>query len=475
MTTSATTGNIVPSTDNAPGLRQVFFDGFDGTSLDRANWPTLYGGDGLSSNGAFRFDPGKLSVGNGVLTISGDKGGDGIWNVGGLSTAPWAGAAAGTGTGITYGRVEIRAKLGWELKGAGAVFLLWPTTPNVWPPEVDILETPNGKGMFTVHWAGPSGEDKYRSQLFDLDLTQWHTYTTDWTPDGVRLYIDDTLICTETNHVPSQAMSVGLQGHVGAASELWYGGSPNASGVKHFGIEVGYVSMAQWIGGTLTPPGDPIPPPPPPVAMTIGSGPHMLVFKISEDAFQGDAQYTIKVDGQQVGGTFAAKALHSYGQSDTIILKGDWGLGSHRVEMAFLEDAWGGIGTLDRNLYLDAASYDGVRIPDSTLAFRRTGTQSLGFTDWSPLTMGAGEIAQGTDGLDIFRCSDVAGSGLIKDFQIGIDKLVFSGVDAASVRISDGHGGADNAWGQRVTFGTHGESVFLRWSWGVTTADMRFT
>ncbi|HYF06139.1 MAG TPA: PQQ-dependent sugar dehydrogenase, partial [Acetobacteraceae bacterium] len=60
-----------------------------------------------------------------------------------------------------------------------------------------------------------------------------------------------------------------------------------------------------------TPP--PPPPPPPPsggaVSTTIGTGPDALVLRISQDAFQGSAQYTIAVDGVQQGGIQTAGAL----------------------------------------------------------------------------------------------------------------------------------------------------------------------
>ncbi|MCJ2011551.1 hypothetical protein MKK53_03285, partial [Methylobacterium sp. J-076] len=55
-----------------------------------------------------------------------------------------------------------------------------------------------------------------------------------------------------------------------------------------------------------------------PFTMNIGTGSDTLVLKLSEDAYKGDAQYTISVDGKQVGGTLTAHASHAAGQSDTI-------------------------------------------------------------------------------------------------------------------------------------------------------------
>ena len=76
--------------------------------------------------------------------------------------------------------------------------------------------------------------------------------------------------------------------------------------------------------------------------LNAGTGPDSLVLKISQDAYQGTPQYTVSVDGKQVGGTFTASASHAAKQSDTLTLKGDWAAGAHKVSVKFLNDAWGG-------------------------------------------------------------------------------------------------------------------------------------
>ncbi|HEX2224314.1 MAG TPA: carbohydrate-binding domain-containing protein, partial [Thermoanaerobaculia bacterium] len=221
-------------------------DEFNGGSLDAAKWPILYGGS-LYWNGAFRWDKSQVAVEDGNLVISLDKGADGIWNVGGLSTTPsfWA-----PGFSFTYGKVEIRAKASEEVWGAGPCFLLWPASNDHWPPEVDILETPKGKGMFTNHWQGPKGDhdDQYESVFFDLDYDQWHVYGLEWTPERLTLTVDGKHIHTFTENIPTEAMSIGLQGHVGAAHDSWYGGSPNGTGVSSIDIFVDYVRVYDYIG-----------------------------------------------------------------------------------------------------------------------------------------------------------------------------------------------------------------------------------
>ena len=53
----------------------------------------------------------------------------------------------------------------------------------------------------------------------------------------------------------------------------------------------------------------------------------------------GDAAFTVSVDGKQLAGTFYATASHSAGASQNFTLKGNWAPGAHTVTVAFLNDA----------------------------------------------------------------------------------------------------------------------------------------
>src|SRR5215210_1985795 len=98
---------------------------------------------------------------------------------------------------------------------------------------------------------------------------------------------------------------------------------------------------------------------------TIGSGSDTLTLKITQNAYKGDAQYAVFVDGWQIGGTFTAKALHNSGQFDTLEVKGDWGLGNHTVGVTLLNDFYGGTATTDRNVYVESATYNGSAVSGS--------------------------------------------------------------------------------------------------------------
>ena len=97
-----------------------------------------------------------------------------------------------------------------------------------------------------------------------------------------------------------------------------------------------------------------------PVVTTVGTGSDSLVLMISEDAYQGDAQFTVSVDGTQQGGIFTATASHAAGSDQNFTFNGDWAPGAHAVTVNFLNDRWGGTSATDRNLYVDAITYNGV-------------------------------------------------------------------------------------------------------------------
>jgi len=95
------------------------------------------------------------------------------------------------------------------------------------------------------------------------------------------------------------------------------------------------------------------PPPPPPAANGT------LKLKVSGDSWNGAPQFVVLVDGKQIGGTQTTAAAHAKGEWQEITLSG---VGSNpgKVEVKFINDAWGGAGK-DRNLYVDSIELNGKR------------------------------------------------------------------------------------------------------------------
>lgn len=92
---------------------------------------------------------------------------------------------------------------------------------------------------------------------------------------------------------------------------------------------------------------------------TTGSGSDTLALAVSEDAYQGDAQFTVAIDGTTVGGVYTATASHAAGATQNVAITGNWGAGAHSIGIAFINDAYGGTAATDRNLYVDQVTYDG--------------------------------------------------------------------------------------------------------------------
>ena len=90
-----------------------------------------------------------------------------------------------------------------------------------------------------------------------------------------------------------------------------------------------------------------------------------LTLRLSEDqwTYHPDAQFLVKVDGQQVGDVHTVTALHSAGQTQDVTLTGDFS-GAHQVAVQFLNDQYGGTNQ-DVNLYVDSLSLNGRVIAGS--------------------------------------------------------------------------------------------------------------
>ena len=88
--------------------------------------------------------------------------------------------------------------------------------------------------------------------------------------------------------------------------------------------------------------------------------PGTIALNISEDAYKGDAQFAVSVDGKQVGGEYTASTLNSSGDAGVFLLTGNYGTGSHTVDVKFLNDAYAGTAETDRNLFVNSIAFNGA-------------------------------------------------------------------------------------------------------------------
>ncbi len=162
----------------------------------------------------------------------------------------------------------------------------------------------------------------------------------------------------------------------------------------------------------------PVPTPPPAAPVTTGSGADTLVLSMSEDAYQGDAQFTVSVDGKQLGGTFTTTAPHASGFSQDFTFQGDWATGTHVVAVNFLNAANGGSPSADRNLYVNGISYDGIAT-GQTAALPSTGPVLFPISDGATTSAGgetfvlsSGDAATVTLGTGASRMAFIGGGSL---------------------------------------------------------------
>ncbi|MBL6458850.1 hypothetical protein JMJ55_26310 [Belnapia sp. T6] len=182
----------------------------------------------------------------------------------------------------------------------------------------------------------------------------------------------------------------------------------------------------------------------PPTTTTIGEGSDTLALKVSQDAYLGvSAQYAITVDGVQIGGPLTASALHVGGQSDTVLVKGDWGAGPHAVTVTLLNDEWGGTPDADRNLYLDGATFNGLAVTDtnSVAAIKSSDPVSFDFVERGPILPvfepTSTTIGSGNDAL-VLKISQDAVQPAYAQYTVSVDGVQIGGVLNAGALHSSG-------------------------------------
>jgi hypothetical protein len=146
-----------------------------------------------------------------------------------------------------------------------------------------------------------------------------------------------------------------------------------------------------------------------PAAVDVGTGADTLTLHMAEDPFQGDAQFTVSVDGQQVGGTQTTTAVAWQGQEQLFNLHGDWGSSEHTVTVNFLNDAAGAFDAngaafdnVDRNLYVTGIDYDGTAAGGTPWELAETGSANF------HIAAGGVPNATGTTGSTPATTSDTA-------------------------------------------------------------------
>ena len=354
------------------------------------------------------------------------------------------------------GYFEIRAKVP-DTQGFWSAF--WMLSPD-YSSEIDVLEQPNNDGAsnyFNSIKTSSYNAGGFQNAGTDLGAG-YHTYGFMWTPYTVQFTLDGQYIGYAVGTPAGLASAkLYLLANLAVGGYGSWPGQPQAGAsasyaidyIRAFSNDPSAPGVAQE--AISSPDGVDTTPALLPALGSVGSGSHALALQFNEDAYNGDAQFTVSVDGVQQGGTFTASASHAFQQTQTLTINGSFGPGAHNVAVNFLNDAYGGSASADRNLYLSQVALDGAVIQNSARALLADGSQSVGFEGvgtalaFTPTTVlalapasgSAGSPPSGPDTLALTMAEDAyAGDA---QFTVSVDGVQAGGVQTAVAR--HGYGG----------------------------------
>jgi hypothetical protein len=112
---------------------------------------------------------------------------------------------------------------------------------------------------------------------------------------------------------------------------------------------------------------------------TVSGAADTLDLKLSEDAWNGNAEFVLYIDGKAVTTPQVVSALHDANQTQTFGFTGNLGAGTHTVGICFKNDAYGGSSSEDRNLYIDGVTLNGTDVFNGVKAQDSNGISTFSF------------------------------------------------------------------------------------------------
>ncbi|MCW3088520.1 MAG: glcA 1 [Sediminibacterium sp.] len=174
----------------------IFFDDFSGSSLDRAKWNVRITGNTVNNEQqAYVDSTATVFIEKGALVLS-PRFSPGFMTKEGKKFDFISGRLdTRAKVEFMYGRAEARIRL---TEGTGLWPAWWILGSGRWPEtgEIDVMEYVGEKDWASaaVHGPGYSGETPFVNRLYfpaGNDVTQWHVYAVDWTPDSLVFIYDD--------------------------------------------------------------------------------------------------------------------------------------------------------------------------------------------------------------------------------------------------------------------------------------------
>jgi beta-glucanase (GH16 family) len=190
---------------SAPAPAVVFFDDFDGDSLDRTRWTVRITGRTVNEEQQAYVDdtatirvvkgPRAGGAANGALLIRGRARPGHLTPVGNRFDFVSGRMDSRGKMEFTYGTAAARMRLP---AGAGLWPAFWALGAGRWPDtgEIDVMENVGDPTWVSaaVHGPGYSGDTplvKRATFPAGQDITGWHVYAVDWKPDEMIFRVDD--------------------------------------------------------------------------------------------------------------------------------------------------------------------------------------------------------------------------------------------------------------------------------------------
>jgi len=180
---------------NTARSQTIFFDDFSGSKLDRSKWNVeITGTTNNHEQQAYVDSSSTIYIDNGILVIQprytpGFKTPEG-------KTFDFISGRINTRKKLefTYGEISAKIRL---TEGAGLWPAWWLLGNGSWPDagEIDIMEYigESDWASSAVHGPGYSGETPFVNRHYfpgNNDVTHWHIYAVDWTPDSLIFKYD---------------------------------------------------------------------------------------------------------------------------------------------------------------------------------------------------------------------------------------------------------------------------------------------
>ena len=232
---SSSNGSTMP-VGNLPGWTQTFKEDFN-TPVSQGSFPGPYSNQWMSYDGfsdAFHtgfFEQDIISAQNGNLDVYLHT-----QNGRALGAAPIP-LINGKWGGQTYGKFSVRMRSD-ELEGFGTGFLLWPDSGNWNDGEIDFPESSLTEGVKGYNHCLNSPSSNCMIAETNYRYNDWHTYSIEWTPSRLSFLVDDTVVGTTTNNIPSKPLHWVMQ--------IATHGSPAASTAGH--MQIDWVSIYNYAG-----------------------------------------------------------------------------------------------------------------------------------------------------------------------------------------------------------------------------------